>query len=95
MPSLVLIVVVAVALLNILVSIGIIFSAAYATGQKVMQLCLVWLVPLLGAFIVWCFLRENYRIGVAASRSEGSLATPNYDFPPGDGGSEHGGTGGQ
>jgi len=92
--SYVLAVAVALAFLNALASMGAILSSAYARDQKAMQLALVWLVPILGVLLVWSFLHENGHIRKVASRTEGSLTTPNYDFAPGDSGGGHGGQGG-
>jgi len=78
--------VLALAVANTAASVGLLFSAAYTNSQKGLQLALIWLVPVLGVVAVWIFLRENRDIARPASRSEGSLTTPGYDYAPGDGG---------
>lgn len=52
----------AIALLNLVVSIAIAVSASYATCQKVLQILLVWLVPVVGGVLFGVFIlsqREN------------------------------------
>lgn len=55
-------IVVAIAMLNLVVSIAIAISSAYVTRQKVLQILIVWIVPLLGGVLFGLFIlsqREN------------------------------------
>jgi len=43
---------------NAVISIGVLRSPAYDSRQKSIQLGLLWLAPILGAVVVWSFLRQ-------------------------------------
>jgi hypothetical protein len=47
------------AALQLLVSIRLCMSAAYTPQQKTAQMFLIWLVPVIGACVVYFFLRSN------------------------------------
>ena len=42
--------------LNILVSIAVAFSRSYMPGQKIAQIALVWILPVLGVLAIGLFL---------------------------------------
>jgi hypothetical protein len=46
-------------LLNCLVSVRVAFAKTYSGTQKLLQLALVWLVPLLGVFVVYLFYQVD------------------------------------
>jgi hypothetical protein len=52
--------------LNIFVSFGVARSAEYEPSQKVAQLALVWLLPIVGALVAHHILREGHLHGPAA-----------------------------
>lgn len=78
-----------VALLNALVSVAIAISAGYGVRQKVLQILIIWLVPVLGAAMLGLFLlsqRGNGRaVGYPAERDDdigqvwSSLHPPDQD----------------
>ena len=43
---------------NFAVSYRVLRSSAYGVGQKVAQVAIVWLLPIIGLLLVWAFLRE-------------------------------------
>jgi hypothetical protein len=45
-------------LVNILVSLRLGRSHMYSNGQRAAQFAIVWIVPFIGAALVWSFLRE-------------------------------------
>jgi hypothetical protein len=69
------------AVLNANVCVAVARSAVYSHHQKVAQFALIWLVPVIGALIVWLVLRQaaaerrpdHYAdpIGAAGSYSQG------------------------
>lgn len=69
------------AIANAAISVVVLRSSAYEPRQKALQLGLLWLVPLVGAYVVWMFLREAEREHLTtdllttdlASRATGSV----------------------
>jgi len=45
--------------INLAVCIGLFRSYSYSRNQKIVQVLLVFLLPVAGAVAVWLFLREN------------------------------------
>ncbi len=45
--------------LNVISTIHLVGSNMYSTGQKGIQLALIWLIPIIGAVIVLAFLTEE------------------------------------
>jgi hypothetical protein len=47
------------AAINLAVSLLVARAPAYTSGQKVVQITGIWLLPIIGAVVAWGFLREN------------------------------------
>ena len=53
------VVVIALAIVNTVVCFRVLRSASYVPSQKFGQILMIWLVPVVGATLVWNFLREE------------------------------------
>jgi len=76
------------ALVNSIVTIGVARSVVYEPTQKLLQLLLIWLVPVVGAAIAWNVLREEAH---SAFRRDGGGANPYSDSYPATGNEGHSG----
>jgi|ERR1035437_3657754 hypothetical protein len=54
---------------NSTVCVLVVRSDFYSRGQKIAQCALVWLVPFVGSFGVWAFLRSQYKLGKYDTRA--------------------------
>jgi beta-lactamase regulating signal transducer with metallopeptidase domain len=59
-----------VALANIIVTLAIVRSELFERRQKVYQYCLIWLLPFVGAAVVYAFSREPETKGSGIYRAE-------------------------
>ncbi len=50
-----------IVLINTVVTIAVVRSTAYERSQKLFQLALIWLLPVVGAALSWYVLREEAR----------------------------------
>lgn len=50
----------AVVAVNLVCSIAVIRSQFYSIPQKLGQVAIMWLIPILGSLLVWSFLRSQY-----------------------------------
>ena len=69
------------AIANVAMTVLILRSSAYQRRQKLLQLLLIWLVPVLGPVIVWSFLRgiEGQRVATPfPERSDYSVLPPDH-----------------
>lgn len=65
---------------NIYVSITLLKFAGYSTGQKAAQLFIIWLLPAVGAIVVYSIIRSS----VTSSKSHDRNFTPDDGSnPPG------------
>ena len=67
------------ALFNLVASIAVLRTSAFATPQRLLQLAVIWLLPVLGAVICGAFV-SSQGLGPASPRSIDPL------YLPGDGG---------
>ena len=58
MPSVAYAVVVVLAIANAALNLAILRTASYSTGQKTVQSLIIWLLPLLGALLVWVMWKQ-------------------------------------
>ena len=71
-----LVLVIALAWLNVAVTLAVLRSGDLPTGQKIAQCTLIWLIPLVGALLVRYILRDNAadpHQSVGSSHSEENL----------------------
>jgi hypothetical protein len=67
---------------NVAVSVSLVRAPSYERSQKLLQLLLIWCVPVLGAIFVWSFLRGSASERVTtdlANRDDGAIG---YDHIP-------------
>jgi ABC-type nickel/cobalt efflux system permease component RcnA len=91
--------------INIVVTVSIAFSRVYDTQQKLLQIALIWIIPVIGAIVCWNILREERRsehpskaAGERVDAGDDYSASGNYDrgnnhSHHGDGGGHNGGSG--
>jgi len=96
-----LILVVIVSALNIKATLVLARSQYYETKQKLVQLALVWLIPVLGAILVWGLATDSPGERITTDLTDhlgiddGNLRLANYSPEGGgDGGGDGGGGGG-
>lgn len=72
--------------INTVATIGVAFSRIYETQQKLLQILLIWVIPVIGAVVCWNILREERRSahqaeggGGLADASGDNSASGNYD----------------
>ena len=63
---------------NTVVTIGVLRTAQYELVQKVLQIVLTWVVPIVGACLVGFLLREHRTERLAANLSDDLLGTGDY-----------------
>ena len=76
--------VVALIIANLAVSIALLRSAYYQPAQKLAQICIVWLLPALGALLIGAFLysqrdRTMFNTRAYPERSEKMLGVSIHD----------------
>ncbi|MDB5973712.1 MAG: hypothetical protein JWR07_472 [Nevskia sp.] len=91
--------------INTLATAGVAFSRIYDTQQKLLQIVLIWVIPVIGAVVCWNILREERRSWHPPGADSGLVdagnsysASGNYDHGHnhshhGDGGGHDGGSG--
>lgn len=57
---------------NLVVTSAVARSVSHDKNQKIFQLLFVWLVPVIGAFFVWYFLKEYKTKRMTTNLSSGS-----------------------
>jgi len=73
-------------ILNILVTIILLKNASFSNKQKKYQLILIWLLPLLGALLIYTFIREdNKTFIVTKTNNSRSIDNPSETESGGDG----------
>ena len=70
-------------LLNIYVNIRLVFSPDFNRVQKFSQSIIIWLLPFIGGFIVFYFVRDQSRV-IAPNRND--IGSSGYASGIGDGG---------
>jgi ABC-type nickel/cobalt efflux system permease component RcnA len=93
-------VLVALTAANIVVSLAVQRAITYSTGQKWIQVTLIWLLPFFGALVCWLFLTEhrgnklNNPMADTAGGPDGYGGGSTIDSKHGDNGGEGGGVDG-
>lgn len=57
--------------INTVATIGVASSRIYDTQQKLLQILLIWVIPVIGAVVCWNILREERRSGHQAEGGSG------------------------
>ena len=70
---------VSVLAVNVIVSLRVLLSSSYLGSQKLLQLLLIWLIPIAGVLVTFGIMRDDER---KATRLEGQSFDPPAN-PPG------------
>jgi len=65
-------------LLNVIISLGVVFSRHFSRRQKIAQLFLVWLLPFLGSIFIGLFLTVESRSSRSHTNTLGATDLDNY-----------------
>jgi hypothetical protein len=82
MPYLLVITAIALLALNIVISIRSLRDSLITNSQKVLQLVIIWLAPVLGALFIWYLRRSAYSTAIPPSTEwRNPPVGPDEDFP--------------
>ncbi len=66
---------------NLLITVAVVRSPSYERTQKVFQVLLMWLLPVLGGIICWYMLREDSHSAFSGSGGDNENVWLNFPDP--------------